>query len=123
MSCRSFAARSDGRARRLIAHNPVADADKPATRRRKPNLPSLEDIHRLADAMPDRGAATLVLFAAFTGARKAECFALRWSDVDLTPRERGRPDRAPAPAAHSTISADDWQRRATSLGSLRDRPD
>jgi integrase len=24
-------------------------------------------------------------FAAFSGARKAECFALRWSEVDLTP--------------------------------------
>lgn len=70
---------------RLIAHNPVADADKPATRRRKPKLPTLEDIHRLAKVMPDRGTATLVLFAAFTGARKAECFALRWSEVDLTP--------------------------------------
>lgn len=70
---------------RLIAHNPVADADKPATRRRKPTLPSLADIERLAKAMPDRGTSALVLFAAFTGARKAECFALRWSEVDLTP--------------------------------------
>jgi integrase len=70
---------------RLIAHNPVADADKPATRRRTPNLPTLADVHRLAKAMPDRSTATLVLFAAFTGARKAECFALHWSEVDLTP--------------------------------------
>jgi integrase len=69
---------------RLIAHNPVSDADKPATRRRKPSLPSLHDIERLAKAMPNRETAALVLFAAFSGARKSECFALRWTDVDLT---------------------------------------
>lgn len=70
---------------RLIGYNPVADADKPAARRRTPTLPSLEDIKRLAKAMPDRTMATLVLFAAFTGTRKSECFALSWSDIDLTP--------------------------------------
>ncbi|HET8895326.1 MAG TPA: site-specific integrase [Gaiellaceae bacterium] len=68
---------------RLIAHNPVADADKPTTRRRKPSLPSLEDVERLAKAMPNREMAALVLFAAFSGARKSECFALRWTEVDL----------------------------------------
>ena len=35
--------------------------------------------------MPDRTTATLVLFAAFTGTRKSECFALRRSDIDLNP--------------------------------------
>jgi len=70
---------------RLIAHNPVADADKPTARRRTPTLPTLDDIKRLAKAMPDRTTATLVLFAAFTGTRKSECFALCWSDIDLTP--------------------------------------
>src|SRR5436853_466014 len=39
---------------RLIAHNPVSDADKPATRRRQPTLPSLQDVERLAKAMPNR---------------------------------------------------------------------
>jgi integrase len=34
--------------------------------------------------MPTRETSALVLFAAFSGARKSECFALRWSDVDLT---------------------------------------
>jgi integrase len=70
---------------RLIAHNPVSDADKPTTRRRTPSLPSLEDVERLAKTMPDRETSALVLFAAFSGARKSECFALRWTDVDLTP--------------------------------------
>jgi integrase len=72
---------------RLIAHNPVSDADKPATRRRKPTLPSLQDVERLAKAMPNRETSALVLFAAFSGARKSECFALRWTDVDLAPRK------------------------------------
>lgn len=68
---------------RLIAHNPVSDADKPTTKRRTPSLPSLQDVERLAKAMPDRETSALVLFAAFSGARKSECFALRWTDVDL----------------------------------------
>lgn len=70
---------------RLIAHNPVADADKPTTRRRMPTLPTLDDVERLAKSMPNRETSALVLFAAFTGVRKSECFALRWSDVELTP--------------------------------------
>jgi integrase len=69
---------------RLIAHNPVADADKPATQRRTPTIPTLEEVERLAKAMPNRETSALVLFAAFTGVRKSECFALRWTDVDLT---------------------------------------
>jgi integrase len=72
---------------RLIVHNPVSDADKPTARRRTPSLPSLDDIERLAKQMPDRGTSALVLFAAFSGARKSECFALRWTEVDLTAGE------------------------------------
>ena len=69
---------------RLISYNPVADADKPKARRRTPDVPTLKQIERLAKAMPTRETAALVLFAAFTGARKSECFALRWTDVDLS---------------------------------------
>jgi hypothetical protein len=69
---------------RLIQYNPVADADKPRARRRTPTLPTVDGIERLAQAMPTRETTALVLFAAFTGARKSECFALRWNDVDLT---------------------------------------
>jgi integrase len=69
---------------RLIQYNPVADADKPRARRRTPTLPTVDGIERLARAMPTRETTALVLFAAFTGARKSECFALRWSDIDLT---------------------------------------
>lgn len=69
---------------RLIAYNPVADADKPRARRRTPDVPSLAQIERLARAMPTTETAALVLFAAFTGTRKSECFGLRWTDVDLS---------------------------------------
>ena len=68
---------------RLIAYNPVADTDKPQARRRTPSLPTVRDVQRLANAMPTRETSTLVLFAAFTGTRKSECFALRWTDIDL----------------------------------------
>jgi integrase len=69
---------------RLISYNPVADADKPKARRRTPDIPPLNDIERLAKTMQSRETSALVLFAAFSGARKSECFALRWSDIDLT---------------------------------------
>jgi integrase len=69
---------------RLISYNPVTDADKPKARRRTPDIPPLKDIERLAKTMPSRETSALILFAAFSGARKSECFALRWSDIDLT---------------------------------------
>lgn len=69
---------------RLITFNPVTEAEKPRPRRRTPELPTLEDVRRLADLMPTPETRGLVLFAAFTGCRKSECFALRWANVDLT---------------------------------------
>lgn len=69
---------------RLIAFNPVTDAEKPKPRRRRPHLPTLADVERLAGLMPTRESRGLVLFAAQTGVRKSECFGLRWSSVDLT---------------------------------------
>ena len=39
---------------RLIAYNPVSDADKPQSRRRTPALPTVRDVQRLAGTMPTR---------------------------------------------------------------------
>lgn len=69
---------------RYIAYNPVSDADKPLVTPSHAPVPSVDQIYRLAAVMPTLEARTLVLFAAFTGARKSECFGLRWQNVDLT---------------------------------------
>jgi integrase len=69
---------------RLIPNNPFADADKPSPRPSSDPIPSLEQVYALADAMPSRETRALILFLAFTGARKSEAFGLRWDDVDLT---------------------------------------
>ena len=69
---------------RHVPYNPVRDADKPKARRRQLDLPTLADVHRLADLAPTQVIRALTLTAAFTGIRKSEAFALRWPNVDLT---------------------------------------
>jgi integrase len=68
---------------RHAPYNPVRDAEKPAPRRRKPDIPTLEDVHRLAGRAPTPDVQALVLVAAYSGIRKAEAFGLRWENVDL----------------------------------------
>jgi integrase len=82
------------RKRRLISHNPISDADKPSPRRRKPELPTLDELTRLSDAMRTPETRAFVFVAAFTGLRKSELFGLKWKDIDLTPNaERVRVTR------------------------------
>jgi len=66
-----------------LAFNPISEVEKPRPRRRRPALPTLADVHRLAAAMPSPETRALTLFAAFTGCRKSECLALAWDAVDL----------------------------------------
>jgi integrase len=69
---------------RLIAYNPVADAEKPKPRRRTPDLPTLAQIEELADSAPALEFGNLIRFAAYSGPRISELFALRWASCDLT---------------------------------------
>jgi integrase len=71
----------------LVSFNPVTDAEKPSPRRRKPDLPSLAQVEKLAALSADRNVRALVLVAAYSGIRKSEAFGLRWEDVDLTEGE------------------------------------
>jgi integrase len=70
--------------RKQLRTNPVRDVEKPEARRRTPELPTLAQVWALADAAPNETLRTLILVAAFTGARQSELFGLSWSNVDLT---------------------------------------
>ena len=52
---------------RLVPYNPVSDAEKPRPRRRRPDLPTLAQLDRLADATPTRTTRALVRVATRTG--------------------------------------------------------
>jgi integrase len=69
---------------RLIPHNPVTDAEKPGPKRRTPTIPTVKEIETLSECAPNVQVASLVRFAAYSGARIGECFGLRWENVDLT---------------------------------------
>lgn len=69
---------------RLVAFNPVRDAEKPRPRPFKPELPTLGQIVSLGACAPSVNTRGLILFAAYAGVRKSEAFGLRWENVDLT---------------------------------------
>jgi integrase len=67
---------------RLVAYNPVDDADAPAQTRAEPRAWTPNDVSRfLQDADGDRWSA-LWRLAATTGMRRGELVALRWSDLE-----------------------------------------
>lgn len=68
-----------------IGRNPCANTQLPKDHSTEMRHLSVEEIARLADAMPDRYTA-LVLTATFTGLRWGELAALRVSDLDLLRR-------------------------------------
>ena len=69
---------------RLIAFNPVTDADKPRPRRRTPDLPTLAQVEHLAASAPSLEFGHLIRFAASSGLRISEIFGLRWENCNLT---------------------------------------
>jgi integrase len=72
------------RRRRLIQFNPCQAVDKPrATAKRKPILPTVEQVYELAHGAPTPDDRRFILTLAFTGVRKSELFALRWPNVVL----------------------------------------
>lgn len=65
----------------LIPSNPADLASPPVPRRADLTLPKPEDVRAIIAAAPPDMAVMLRLLAA-TGARRAECCALKWSDID-----------------------------------------
>jgi len=71
-----------------LAVNPATGVELPKIERHEPRTLSAEEVDRLADAMPDRYRA-LVLLAAYSSLRWSELVALRVERLDL-PRNRLR---------------------------------
>lgn len=70
---------------RLIGHNPCDDTDLPTVERDEQRFLTPSEVATLADAMDDRYR-PLVTFAAYSGLRAGEMFALRRSRLDLMRR-------------------------------------
>jgi integrase len=72
---------------RLLASNPMAKVLAPRDVAKKRVVPlTVEQVHRLADAVPDRWRATVIL-AAGTGMRQGEVFGLTVDRIDFLRRE------------------------------------
>ena len=71
----------------LIAANPAAPVQPPATHRREMRVLSVAEARRLLDDAAGTPLHALLYIALETGARRGELLALRWADVDLSARE------------------------------------
>ncbi len=69
----------------MIATNPALSASPPEVREREIRPPAPEDVVAFATSLQqdDPELALFVWLAAFTGARRGELCALRWSDIDF----------------------------------------
>lgn len=68
---------------RLIVENPAEDLKAPKTTKREISPMTPEHLDRFLTAARRRRLFAMYAFAAFTGARQGEIFALRWTDIDL----------------------------------------
>jgi integrase len=67
-----------------LLHRNVADlAELPRNKRAEMHVLNEEDISRILDAAKETEYYTLFYLACFTGMRRSELLALRWSDIDL----------------------------------------
>ncbi len=67
---------------RLIRENPCRLKGAAVERSQERQIPSIEDVHRLGDAIEPRYRA-MVFVAAFAGLRKGECYGLARRHIDL----------------------------------------
>jgi len=74
-----------GQKKQILKYNVAAFASPPPVRKNEVEAPTVEQVQTLIDAAEakgDRSLATFIAVAAFTGARRGELCALRWSDID-----------------------------------------
>ncbi|MBM3133063.1 MAG: site-specific integrase, partial [Chloroflexi bacterium] len=67
----------------MVGRNVCDLVDSPRPRRKEMQCLNLSDIHRLLDATAGSTYGHIFHLAIFTGVRRGELLALRWSDVDL----------------------------------------
>src|SRR5262249_19097802 len=73
--------------RKLIVANPVEDAEWPSDEDQEAGTVLDEDeLAKLVRAFEGHSLYAIVAFAAYTGARRNEILALRWTDIDLDRR-------------------------------------
>lgn len=70
----------------LISRNPAALVDKPRTRAKEVNEPTLEQMRRLLAAAKGDPFEALYNLACHTGMRQSELLGLKWRDVDIDGR-------------------------------------
>ena len=67
----------------MIARNPADAVDVPKVKRQEMQVMSEDDIHTFLEAAKSTPYYALFHMALFTGMRRSELLALRWSDMDL----------------------------------------
>jgi len=80
------AAMSTAKRWQLIESNPFLECSLCPVEQRGPSFFSAQDFEKLLASISARWLRDIVLFAVFTGMRRGEILALRWSDVDLSSR-------------------------------------
>jgi integrase len=67
----------------LLARNPADAVDAPRFQRPEINIMSADEINRFLEAAKDTPYYAIFYLALFTGMRRSELLALKWTDVDL----------------------------------------
>ena len=101
---------------RYVEWNVTRDAEKPKPRRRKPNIPPIAQVERVANATPTATERVLVLFAAFTGARRRALLGPPLGRRRSDRGRRARPHRPPVLERQAAGANEDgrWRARGAS---------